>query len=62
VALEFVVNENGEVAEVKVIESAGKVIDEAVVAAIRSWKYSPGVKKGTKVKVRMPFRQTFRAG
>jgi TonB family protein len=62
VALEFVVNENGEVAEVKVIESAGKVIDEAVMAAIRSWKYSPGVKKGTKVKVRMPFRQTFRAG
>jgi TonB family protein len=62
VALEFVVTENGEVAEVKVIESAGKVIDEAVVAAIRSWKYSPGVKKGTRVKVRMPFRQTFRAG
>jgi TonB family protein len=62
VSLEFVVTENGEVAEVKVIESAGKVIDEAVTAAIRSWKYSPGVKKGTKVKVRMPFRQTFRAG
>ena len=62
VSLEFVVSENGEVAEVKVIESAGKVIDEAVTAAIRSWKYSPGVKKGTKVKVRMPFRQTFRAG
>jgi TonB family protein len=62
VALEFVVTENGEVTEIKVIESAGKVIDEAVTAAIRSWKYSPGVKKGTKVKVRMPFRQTFRAG
>jgi len=62
VALEFVVTENGEVTEIKVIESAGKVIDEAVTAAIRSWKYSPGVKKGIKVKVRMPFRQTFRAG
>jgi TonB family protein len=62
VSLEFVVTENGEVAEVKVIESAGRVIDEAVMAAIRSWKYSPGVKKGTRVKVRMPFRQTFRAG
>ncbi len=62
VSLEFVVTENGEVAEVKVIESAGKVIDEAVMAAMRSWKYSPGVKKGTRVKVRMPFRQTFRAG
>ena len=33
-----------------------------VTAAVRTWKFTPGVKKGIKVKVRMPFRQTFLPG
>ena len=37
-------------------------VDEAVLAAVKKWKYSPAVKKGTPVKVRVEFRQTFRAG
>ena len=63
VTVAFVVTEEGEVAEAKVVESGGgKVLDEAVLAAVRSWKYSPAVKRGIKVKVRITLKQTFRAG
>jgi TonB family protein len=61
VRLGFVVTEDGEVTDLKVVESAGRLVDEAVLSAVRKWKYSPAVKKGTKVKVRVDFRQTFRA-
>ena len=62
VSVAFVVNENGEVTDARVVESGGKILDEAVVAAVRGWKYAPAVKKGTKVKVHVTFKQTFRAG
>jgi TonB family protein len=61
-AVGFVVTETGEVTELKIVESAGKIVDEAVMNAIRGWKYAPGVKRGVKVKVRITFKQTFRAG
>jgi TonB family protein len=63
VSVSFVVSENGEVTEPKVLTSGGnRVVDEAVLAAIRSWKYAPAVKKGIKVKARVTLKQTFRAG
>jgi TonB family protein len=62
VSLTFVVDENGDVEEPKVVESAGSVIDDAVVKAVRKWKYSPALKQGVKVKVKIAFKQTFRAG
>jgi TonB family protein len=62
VSVSFVVTETGEVTDLKVTESAGQVVDDAVTSAIRTWKYSPAVKKGVKVKVRVAFKQTFRAG
>ena len=62
VSVNFIVNENGEVVDPKVTESAGKLIDEAVLSAIRTWRYEAAVKQGLKVKVRVRFRQTFRAG
>jgi TonB family protein len=61
VSVAYVVNERGEVTDARVVESAGKVLDEAVLAAVRKWKYAPAAKKGTSVKVQMTFRQTFRA-
>jgi TonB family protein len=61
VSVTYVVSETGEVADARVVESAGKVLDEAVLAAVRKWKYAPATKKGTNVKVQMTFRQTFRA-
>ncbi|HVR69504.1 MAG TPA: TonB family protein [Vicinamibacteria bacterium] len=62
VAGTFVVTEEGEIADVRITESAGDVVDAAVMAAVRDWKYAPGAKRGVKVKVRVPFKQTFRAG
>jgi TonB family protein len=61
VRLGFVVTETGDVTDVRIVESAGRLVDDAVLKAVRNWKYSPAVKKGTKVKVRVDFRQTFRA-
>jgi TonB family protein len=61
VRLGFVVTETGEVTDIRVVESAGRVVDEAVLSAVRTWKYSPAIKRGTPVKVRVDFRQTFRA-
>jgi TonB family protein len=58
----FVVSENGEITDLKITESAGELVDDAVMAAVRNWKYSPGARRGVKVKVRVHFKQTFRAG
>jgi serine/threonine-protein kinase len=60
VSVSFVVSEKGEVEDVKVLESAGRIVDDAVVAAFRSWKYEPAVKQGQKVKVKVNWKQTFR--
>jgi TonB family protein len=58
----FVVNEKGEVTDLRITESGGKALDESVAAAIRKWKYAPATRRGVKVKVRLPFRQTFTTG
>jgi serine/threonine-protein kinase len=57
----FVVTANGDVAEIQIRESGGRVLDDAVMAALAKRKYTPGVKKGVKVRVRISFRQTFQA-
>ncbi len=62
VRLSFVVTETGEVTDVRVVESAGRAGGRGGPERGAHWKYSPAVKKGTKVKVRVDFRQTFRAG
>jgi len=62
VAGTFVVSDGGDVSDVRITESAGKVLDENVAAALRKWKYTPGTKRGVKVKVRLPFKQTFTTG
>ncbi|MFI5184296.1 MAG: TonB family protein, partial [Vicinamibacteria bacterium] len=62
VAGTFVVTDKGEIEDIKVLESAGRIIDESVLAAVRQWKYEPAQKQGQKVKVRINFKQTFQAG
>jgi TonB family protein len=57
-----VIDEQGEVSDIKVLESGGKILDDAVVSTIQKWKYAPAVKKGIKVKARHTLKQTFRAG
>jgi TonB family protein len=62
VSVSFVVTEDGDVTDPRIVESGGKTLDDAVLAAVRNWKYTPGAKKGVSVKVRMTVKQTFRAG
>jgi TonB family protein len=62
VVVRFVVTAAGEVEDVSVVESAGKVVDDVVVAAVRTWKYQPATKQGVRVKVHMMFKQTFLGG
>jgi len=62
VVVRFIVSEAGEVRDVSVLESGGKVVDEVVVAAVRTWKYKPAIKQGVRVKVHMMFKQTFLGG
>ena len=59
VLVRFVVTETGEVGDVTVVESVSKVVDEVVLAAVKTWKYEPATKGGVKVKVETSFRQTF---
>jgi len=62
VSVSFVVTEDGDVMDPRIVESGGRTLDDAVLAAVRTWKYTPGVKKGVNVRVRMTVKQTFRAG
>ncbi|HEV7498726.1 MAG TPA: TonB family protein, partial [Vicinamibacteria bacterium] len=62
VTVSFVVLETGEVTDVQVVESAGSTVDDAVVSAFKTWKFTPGSKQGAKVRVRVTRRQTFLGG
>ena len=62
VTCSFVVLETGDVTDVQVVESAGEAVDNAVVSAYKTWKFTPGMKQGAKVKVRVTRRQTFLGG
>jgi TonB family protein len=59
VVVSFLITEAGEVQDVTVQESGGRIVDDVVVSAIRTWKYQPATKGGTPVRVRMLFKQTF---
>lgn len=62
VTLTFLVNAEGGGEDVEVTESAGKAVDDVVVAAVRTWTYDPATIRETPVKMRIRFRQTFLGG
>jgi serine/threonine-protein kinase len=62
VTLNYVVNETGQIADLKVTESGGRIVDEEVLSALKDWKYAPGSKRGTNVKVRLVRKFTFKGG
>jgi TonB family protein len=59
VTVELTVTETGDVLEPRVVESAGEVLDEALVTALKNWRYEPADVNGVKVRVRFKERQTF---
>lgn len=52
VILEVLVDHTGQVEDVRVLRSVRSDIDNAAVAAVRSWRYRPATKDGVRVKVR----------
>jgi TonB family protein len=62
VGVSWVVTENGEITDITVTQSAGKAVDDAVMKMLRSQRWEPGAKKGTKVKVRLEGIYSFRSG
>ena len=56
----FVVNEDGDVTDIRV-EQGGGVL-EAVLLELSRWKYEPGLRNGRPVKVRVHWKQTFIGG
>jgi TonB family protein len=62
VELSFLIDENGEVRELKVLESGGQAFDDAVLETVKSWRYEPATKHGVRVKMRWVQRFRFQQG
>jgi protein TonB len=60
VRLELLVSEAGAVVDARVIEPAGNGFDEAAVTAARRMAFSPAVRGGRPVAVRIPWTLKFR--
>jgi protein TonB len=60
VTVDMVVTETGEPTDLRITQSAGAVLDEAVLKALRTWRFAPALKNGVKVRTRVQRRQTFR--
>jgi TonB family protein len=59
VTVEMTITLRGEPADLRVVESAGETLDDAVLAAVRTWRYTPAEKNGVKVRTRVRVQQTF---
>jgi serine/threonine-protein kinase len=61
VVVEFVVTEDGDVKDPKVIEPAGDARDNACLQAVSRWRYTPATKDGVRVRVIQQARFRFEA-
>src|SRR5258708_1954586 len=62
VTIEMTISEQGEPTDLQVVESAGEILDAAVLAAVRTWRYTPAENNGVKVQTRLRVTQTFAGG
>lgn len=59
VALEILVDAKGRPTEMRVVRSAGELLDEAVLAAARTWRFEPARRGDTPTSARYPYRHHF---
>jgi TonB family protein len=59
VKLEMIVDEDGEPTNLRVVESAGEILDGAVLDAVRGWRYDPARKDGVRVKLRWAYTHRY---
>jgi protein TonB len=60
VIVQFVVDEQGNVTNPKVVRGVHKMLNEAAVEAVKKQKFTPGKQRGEPVKVQMSLPVTFR--
>jgi TonB family protein len=60
VTVAFLIGADGSVSKVEIVGSGGKALDVAALSAIGKWKFSPGLKQGKSVKVRMTRKFSFK--
>jgi TonB family protein len=60
VVTEVVVDASGNVADVRLVRSLGKGLDESAIETIRTWKFEPATKNGKPVPVRVIVEVSFR--
>ena len=59
VLVDMIVTEGGLPEQIRVLESAGAVLDETVTEAVSGWRFEPAERDGVKVSVRWQYRHTF---
>ena len=59
VTVEMIVDEKGVPRDPHILQSAGAVLDEAVIEAVYKLRYEPAVEHDVRVKVRQTYSQTF---
>jgi eukaryotic-like serine/threonine-protein kinase len=60
VTVSMTISETGSPEEIAVVESAGDVLDEAVLKAIATWRFEPASRDGKPVAIHWQVRQHFR--
>jgi serine/threonine-protein kinase len=60
VTVEMIITEGGHPVDLQVIESAGTILDRALLDAVWAWRFQPAEKDGVKVRVRWRVSQSFR--
>jgi TonB family protein len=60
VLVDIEVDEQGHVASVVIRESGGAILDVAVRAALKDWKFRPATRDGVPVRGTLPYRFSFR--
>jgi protein TonB len=59
VALTCVVDVDGKVGDVTIVQSLDPVLDQQAIIAARQWRFTPGTKDGKAVPVRVTLELTF---
>ncbi len=62
VMLNVLIGETGKILDVKVVQTASPLLEQAAIDAVRQWVYEPATKKGVKVKVWVPVQMSFKSG
>ena len=59
VRLRLTVTENGEPADIEVVDSPSDALTQAFIEAVKTWRYDPARKQGVRVRVRWPVEMRF---